>query len=430
MSENGYEAGAAAAILPLDAGLPLGGYLADARNAAAPNSSLSVRAVVLASGGVRVAIVVFDLLYAGAGLTSRLRGLLEERLGMPAHRVLVAGTHTHCGPRDITLESGPELVEALADAGFGVVEEAVSRLAPVRVLSDVVGGLGIGRSRRDPDAPVDHDAHLVVLQATDGAIVATLVDLACHPVVLDPAWRQYDPDFIGPLRSLVEDATGGVCVYLQGFAGDVNPVRVESSAREAKRVGLSAAGTIVGRIAEITATGREAGVINLSLDAVVPVPLRQAATHSGALTAASTVVHAIRRRGAVVRGPDATPTAIAMEEWITGLRRERNRVFNSMELGEASDGDITLEVQVIGFGDTLRLVAFPGEPLGALRAGVTARFPDAHVLTVGYANGAPGYLPDSAAFAESGYEVGCSIVAPDTAERLIAAIPDPAASAS
>ena len=90
MSEHGYQAGAAAAILPLDAGLPLGGYLADGRESTAPNSSLSVRAVVLASGDVRVAIVVFDLLYAGAGLTSRLRELLEDRLGMPAHCVLVA----------------------------------------------------------------------------------------------------------------------------------------------------------------------------------------------------------------------------------------------------------------------------------------------------------------------------------------------------
>lgn len=423
MSSYGFEAGAASAILPLEAGLPLGGYLADRREAVAPNSSLSVRAVVLASGEVRVAIVVFDLLYAGAGLTSRLRDLLEERLGMPAHRVLVAGTHTHCGPRDITLESGPELVEVLAEAGFGVVAEAISRLAPARVLSDVLSGVAIGRSRRDPDASVDHDAQLVVVQGTDGTVVATLVNLACHPVVLDDAWRQYDPDFVGPLRSLVEDAIGGICVFLQGFAGDVNPVRVESSPREARRVGLGAAGLIVGRIAEITATARDAGVINLSLDAVVPVPLRQAAVHSGPLTAASVVVQATRRRGAVERGPGATPTAIAMEEWITGLREQRDPVFNSMELGAS---DIPLEVQVIGVGDSLRLVAFPGEPLGALRAGVTARFPGAHVLTVGYANGAPGYLPDRAAFANSGYEVGCSIVAPDTAERLIAAIPDPA----
>ena len=427
MSE--YEAGAATAILPLDAGLPLGGYLSDGRDAAEPNSSLTVRAVVLASGDVRVAIVVFDLLYAGAGLTSRLRELLETRLGMPAHRVLVAGTHTHCGPRDITLETGPELVETLAQAGFGVVEEALSHLTPVRVLSDVVGDVAVGRSRRDPEAPVDHDAHLVVFQATDDRVVATLVNLACHPVVLDDAWRQYDPDFVGPLRSLVEDATDGVCVFLQGFAGDVNPVRIESSPKEVRRVGLGAAGRIVGRIAEIAATGREAGVINLSLDAVVPVDLHQAAVHSGPLSTASVVARAARREGGMERGPSATPTAIAMEEWITGLRREHNPVFNSMELG-ASDADIPLEVQVIGVGDSLRLVAFPGEPLGALRAEVAARFPNAHVLTIGYANGAPGYLPDRAAFAESGYEVGCSVVAPDTAERLIAAIPVPGAGAS
>src|SRR5690606_7005809 len=58
---------------------------------------------------------------------------------------------------------------------------------------------------------------------TAGALMATIVNYACHPTTL--AWenRHISPDFPGALRELVQQATGAPCLFLQGASGDLGP---------------------------------------------------------------------------------------------------------------------------------------------------------------------------------------------------------------
>jgi hypothetical protein len=418
-------AGAATRVLTLNAGLPLSGYVVDRREAEAPNEVLDVRALVIQSGSGTAVIVSYDLLYGSAGLTAQLRELVRAAHSIDGSSVLVNGTHTHCSPRDTTSRVDPELVSSLAERGLEAVTAALEAMAPVRVVSGAAPDIGIGRNRREPDGLVDDTAQLVVLQRLDGSVAATIVNLACHPVVLDDETTVYHPDFVGTLRSLVELAFGGTCLFLQGFAGDTNPVVLEHTTREAARVGARAAAPIVAALAGMLATDRDATVYNLSLGREVPVAQPSGTTHTGPIRGASALVDAAQRSLDQTDRPSATDEARRIEEWITALYRVQDPIFNSMDMLAEYRGEVQLEVQSIALGDGLLIVAFPGEPLGVSRVELAARFPGVRLLAVGYSNGSAGYLPYLAAYPASGYEIGCSIVAPGTAERLVDAVIDP-----
>ena len=51
--------------------------------------------------------------------------------------------------------------------------------------------------------------------------LATVVNYACHPTTL--AWDNtlISPDYVGAMREVVEAATGGPCLFLQGASGDL-----------------------------------------------------------------------------------------------------------------------------------------------------------------------------------------------------------------
>lgn len=418
-------AGCASLVLRLDSGLPLAGYVVDRREAERPNEALEVRALVISGGGGAAVIVAYDLLYASASLTAKLRDLVAGAHGVDRASVLVHGTHTHCSPRDTTSRANDDLVSSLAARGLEAVSAAFASMTPVRVVSQAVHGLGIGRNRRDPDGMVDDSAQLVLFERADRSVAATIVNLACHPVVLDGEATDYHPDFVGPLRSLVESAFGGICVFLQGFAGDTNPVVTEHSVRETQRVGARAASPLLAGYAGMLASGHATTVYNLSLGREVAVIQPTGTIHAGSVSAASVRLDVAQRPLGTSPSAGATDEARRVEEWIAALYREQDPIFNSMDMVAADQGDLQLEVQSIAIGDGLLIAAFPGEPFGILRRQVVARFPGTHVLTVGYSNGAPGYLPHLEAYPESGYEVGCSIVRPGTAERLVRALIDP-----
>ena len=59
-----------------------------------------------------------------------------------------------------------------------------------------------------------------------GKVIATIVNYACHPVSLGGGNRLLSPDYIGAMRELVQQETGGaLCVFFHGASGDMTPRR-------------------------------------------------------------------------------------------------------------------------------------------------------------------------------------------------------------
>lgn len=53
--------------------------------------------------------------------------------------------------------------------------------------------------------------------------MATVVNYACHGTVLGPANLLVSADWIGPMRTRVESELGGLALFLQGAAANINP---------------------------------------------------------------------------------------------------------------------------------------------------------------------------------------------------------------
>lgn len=417
--------GIATVLLPLAAGLPLGGYATEDRKASHENDCLTVRALVIDSGGSTLVIVSYDLLYASVSLTNRLRAGVDADHGIPPDAILVCATHTHCAPRDITERTNATLTADLAAAGQRAVSDALCAMTPARAITASTSVPKVGANRRDRHSRMDDSANVVLFEALDddnpcGRVIATLVNLTCHPVVLDDTIRIYHPDFVGYLREFVEHSVGGTCIFLQGFAGDTNPVVLSRTIADARRVGGLAAGPVIAKLNEMLCTARVATVYNLSEGSAVPVDIHGGELHSGPLSYVSTHVSVQQRTLPTKPSTRANSSAREAEEWISELFQNQDEVFNSMDMVASNTDDISIEVQSMAIGENLLIVGFPGEPFDESRQQLVAQLPGRQVLAVGYSNGSFGYLPPSGAYVKSGYEVGCSIVAPGTAEVLIA----------
>src|SRR5689334_15748814 len=72
----------------------------DARKGVAEgvHDELFSRALVIDDGSTTAALVSVELLGIDCMLAARVRAEIEKRTGIPAQNVVLAATHTHCGP--------------------------------------------------------------------------------------------------------------------------------------------------------------------------------------------------------------------------------------------------------------------------------------------------------------------------------------------
>ena len=201
---------------------------------------LLARALVLESGGVRLAIVSVDQLEVGT--TVELRARIEQATGIPASHVLIAPSHSHNAPRSgetpvgglsrapstASLERTPATFAGIADA----VAAAQGRLAPARLATgagrvDVNVNRNVLRDHRwvlgaDPAGPSDKTVTVLAVDSLDGTPVATAFAYAVHPTV-SLGIRAVSADLAGAACRAVEAERGGVALWLAGAIGDQAP---------------------------------------------------------------------------------------------------------------------------------------------------------------------------------------------------------------
>jgi hypothetical protein len=212
---------------------------------------LFAKAVVLEAGDARMAVVTLDL---GSMVSDRLRRDVAAKLKIPL--LLLSASHTHSAPAFLPYGSAPSMGPA-ADAYlaevegkiFSAIEQASKSLFEAR-LGVARGSLQLGYNRlllrddgraralfdnldRVPLGPVDPEFVLLRIEDTNGRARALLVHYAAHAVVLGPTNCKYSADYPGVLQAKVEAELNGVqCMFVQGGAGDINPLFQGRSGKE------------------------------------------------------------------------------------------------------------------------------------------------------------------------------------------------------
>jgi hypothetical protein len=187
-------------------------------------------------------LIAVDLCLLWAPEMNDLLASVSAKTGLPADRLLVTFSHTHAAgmmDRQRSHLPGGELIgpylDNLADQLATLVQEARRAVQPMTIT------YGTGRcalaAHRDfwdeasrqfvcgfnPQGPADNTVLIARVTDSEGRLVATIVNYACHPTTL--AWENtlISPDYPGAMREVVEQATRAPCVFLQGASGDLGP---------------------------------------------------------------------------------------------------------------------------------------------------------------------------------------------------------------
>ena len=209
---------------------------------------LWARCLVLKNGSESVAFVSCDLL----GLTQpHIRKIRAGIRRIPGERALIGCTHTHSGP-DTYGQWGPKATQSGVDAEWlastiskvaALVDETAANLKPAALKYAKTTGLkDISYNARVKEI-LDTDLAAMQVSGTDGKVISTLVNYACHPEVLNN--RKLTSDFPHWLRTVVEDAGGGIAIYMNGAQGGMVTADIKNESTypkgeawpEAERIG-------------------------------------------------------------------------------------------------------------------------------------------------------------------------------------------------
>ena len=232
------QVGAARADITPEWSVKLGGYgtyfLAESlcRWSEGVHDPLQAGALVL-DDGLSDPIFLINLDVVGIVITDTLKiqARIADLLGVDGGRVVVASTHSHGAPDTIGLWgvmlppiSGrdEEYIDAMID---GAVEAAVAAYEDRR---PAVAEIGEGQEPRlhfndqddvDPQAGLDSTLTVVRFTEPDGAPLATLTSWGCHATVMSNRNNQVTADFPGAFVRHMDEALGGVNVFVNGNLG-------------------------------------------------------------------------------------------------------------------------------------------------------------------------------------------------------------------
>ncbi len=373
------------------------------------------------SGTAELILLAVDVMIFFKTEADKLRGQRLDRLRLEPHQLIVHPSHTHSMPmllRKDAAKPGGKLIGPYLDSLPGLfcdlIEQARADCSPA-TLGWKYGRCGLAFNRDSVDSASDRDIcglnpavraddTVLVGRITDdaGKIKGTIVNYACHPVSLGGANKLLSPDYIGTLRAVVESNVGGICVFMQGAAGDMTPRRsyeadVSAAEQNGRELGYAALSTLSAMFppghtldyAGIEESGTPLGVWRLQRKAAVCTEI------AGQTIAARVTIKDMPTRRELEAQLATQPSRFEVERLERALAR-RDLV------GDENEGSLPFTVWRLG---EAFFVATPAEPYVDFQVQLRAAFPGAAVAVMMASDGALNYLPTPESYKRDVYQV-------------------------
>lgn len=258
---------------------------------------LEITGLVLERAGTTAVILAADLTGYDVPTAQRIRDQVADAIGCQPADVLINASHSHAAPwarttggkmgggNDEYTAGEIAYVERLPYDFASVALRAWQSRVPARVAGGTgrVPGIAVNRRERTPDGrtilgwnrdlAIDDEVPVIRIDGLDDRPIATVTAFGCHPVVVGPQVHKTGTDFVGPLRRRVESLRGGgICIFLQGAAGNVLPLEAffDHEGPEVpmgERLGLEAAHAV----ADADPLARE--IVKIDFGSVTPISL-------------------------------------------------------------------------------------------------------------------------------------------------------------
>lgn len=422
--------GAGSTIITPPLGCQMAGF--DARQGVATkvHDDLHARTLLLDDGATKIALISVEVIGFNGSFADEVRAQVEQRTGTPARNVILAATHTHCGPVTFNhfFNQGQPLDQTYMRQLFaGILESVDKALASMRkgrIRSGLICADGIAVNRRTADGkPVDSYAGVLMAEELDGKPIAMSVSFSCHPTTLGPNTLEITADFPYYAIKRLHEALGQQVevLFFNGAEGnvsighksDLSAVGVIAPFRtfeKAEELGLRLANATLAGLAGLTpqvgCLAAERHTVSLPLKSFRPVPEMR-----------SRRIQALEQiRDLEAKEPGTTALLRAKQQGLFARMEEYYAVLREQTSGPEPKV-LTAELVGMRIGETA-LLSFPGEFFVEISLEIRKRSPFPVTIFAGLANDYIGYVPTADADASSGYEVVASRVIPEAAGLL------------
>jgi len=395
----------------------LTGYGARTTNSVGVEQKLWAKAVAFGSNRDEPAVLVtLDNCGVAEPVYLELVRRLERKTSVRAERLVLACSHTHCGPcttgwapnifsKDIPPEQQAvldrytrELLDKLEQVVLAALQD---RRAGTLAWSQ--GRVDFARNRRvvagqaaqfgdNAAGPVDSSLPILVARGARGEIRAVVANYACHCTTLGAEFNRVCGDWAGFAQEAIERAQpGSVALITIGCGADANP-----SPRGGADGGLALAQRHGEELAE--EVNRLLGRRTIPLTNRLHAQLKHIELEFGP---------AFSRAQCEARAPRPGIVGYHARRWLARLDR-----------GEPIPRTLSYYVQTWNFGEELALVFLSGEVVVDYALRLKQALDPARLWVTGYANYVPCYIPSRRILAEGGYEAEDSLWYYDRPGRL------------
>jgi len=335
-------------------------------------------------------------------MTQEIIRRIADETAVPMASIFVHAIHTHSAP---VMEHGTsEANDRYIRWAIGrIVQNAVRTMVetePYQTCSLRYGSArcDISANRRlvDPQTGLaakvsniqganDQEVNILQMVNSAGVPVVTLLNYACHPVVLGYDSNSVSTDYPGAARETVEQALGGMAIFLNGAAGNINPCLTDQTDpaiadQEGRKLGVA----VVNSTMETWKGPLDIKVQNRT----VQLPYRDQKM------TAERFQHEVERR---------LDEQTEFHNWQQDLRKWSAVMIDHLHRGRVPD-TCSITVSALRMGPAVFLMS-QGEVFIEYQIRAKQSCPDKKVFFVAYTNGLKGYVPTAEAFRHKGYEV-------------------------
>lgn len=179
----------------------------------------------------RIALISIDLIGLSKDTVRKCKIHISKNTGIDWDNILITCTHTHSGPATAFLR------------GWGEVDEKYVKELPAKISESVViacnslepAHIGFARgevdfvsfNRLEKNGPIDPTVGVMGVYSYADQPLSILFNFACHAVTIDrrtPAGNLISRDWPGYTADMIKSESGAEGIFLQGTAGDIDPV--------------------------------------------------------------------------------------------------------------------------------------------------------------------------------------------------------------
>jgi len=386
----------------------LGGYANRKGLSGEVHRRLTSRCTVLKQGDTASCLIVNDLMDVDPTIIQTVKEQISKETGMDINSILIASIHTHSAP-DMEwgrLDANDRYIRMMQkriaeNACKTITDTAAFRKAIVkygRTTCDINiarrdikpkdGGLAYRVG--DPNGLRDEEVGILQLSDASNTRKVTFFNYACHPVTLGYESHYVSTDYPGQAREVVEQAHGGMAVFMNGATGDLNP-------REAHNTDPAVTDKVGQRLGTAVASAslkEHTGELEFKTTAkIISVPFRD-----------QNITKEHIDKEAERKLKDITE----FFTWPEMLDRWKKKVYEMIDRNEVKTS-FPFKVNAWQLGNAIFFFT-QGEMFVKYQIELKKHFPGYQVFCVAYVHGIGAYIPTAAVFKNKGYEADQSYI--------------------